>query len=53
MGDNVGENKDSGKRQRAAIQAFAKRAGYEMIQEFNDEAVKALTPSMRARALRP
>ena len=28
------------KRQRAAIQAFAKRAGYEIVQEFNDEAVK-------------
>ena len=37
---NIGEDKDSGKRQRAAIQAFAKRAGYEIVSEFHDEAVK-------------
>jgi DNA invertase Pin-like site-specific DNA recombinase len=37
---NVGEDRDSGKRQRAAIQSFAKRAGYEIVGEFNDEAVK-------------
>jgi len=31
---NVGEDKDSDKRQRAAIDAFAKRAGYEIVAEF-------------------
>jgi DNA invertase Pin-like site-specific DNA recombinase len=37
---NVGEDKDSGKRQRAAIEAFARRAGYSIIGEFNDAAVR-------------
>ncbi len=36
---NVGPEKDSDKRQRAAIEAFAKRAGFEMVGEFNDAAV--------------
>ena len=37
---NVGEDKDSAKRQRDAIAAFASRAGYELVAEFADEGVK-------------
>jgi DNA invertase Pin-like site-specific DNA recombinase len=36
---NVGADKDSDRRQRDAIQAFAKRAGYELVGEFYDAAV--------------
>jgi DNA invertase Pin-like site-specific DNA recombinase len=36
---NVGPEKDSDKRQRAAIEVFAKRAGFEIVAEFNDAAV--------------
>src|SRR5262249_33764061 len=36
---NVGADKDSDKRQRAAIEAFAKRSGLELVGEFNDAAV--------------
>src|SRR5215813_5728847 len=36
---NVGADKDSDKRQRAAIEAFAKRAGYELVGEYYDQAV--------------
>jgi DNA invertase Pin-like site-specific DNA recombinase len=36
---NVGSDKDSDKRQRAAIAAYAKRAGFEIVDEFNDPAV--------------
>lgn len=36
---NVGADKDSDKRQRAAIEAFAKRGGFELVAEFNDAAV--------------
>lgn len=36
---NVGADKDSDKRQRAAIEGFAKRAGFELVDEFNDAAV--------------
>ena len=36
---NVGADKDSAQRQRAAIAAFAKLAGFELVAEFNDEAV--------------
>jgi DNA invertase Pin-like site-specific DNA recombinase len=36
---NVGGDKDSEKRQRAAIEAYAKAAGYEIIGEFYDAAV--------------
>jgi DNA invertase Pin-like site-specific DNA recombinase len=35
---NVGSDKDSDKRQRQAIEAFAKR-GFELVGEFNDAAV--------------
>jgi DNA invertase Pin-like site-specific DNA recombinase len=37
---NVGEDKDSFVRQRTAIQAYAKRAGYEIIDWHDDPAVK-------------
>src|SRR3954449_11283184 len=36
---NVGADKDSEKRQRAAIEAFAKAAGYELVDSYYDEAV--------------
>jgi DNA invertase Pin-like site-specific DNA recombinase len=36
---NVGVNKDSDKRQRAAIEAFAKRAGFTIVGEYYDKAV--------------
>jgi DNA invertase Pin-like site-specific DNA recombinase len=36
---NVGADKDSLKRQRAAVRAFAKSAGYEIVEEFYDAAV--------------
>ena len=36
---NVGTDKDSDKRQRQAIAAFAKQAGHELVGEFNDAAV--------------
>src|SRR3954471_10011236 len=36
---NVGGDKDSDKRQRQAIAAFAKQAGHELVGEFNDAAV--------------
>ena len=36
---NVGADKDSDKRQRAAIEAFAKRAGFTIIGEYYDKAV--------------
>jgi len=37
---NVGADKDSDKRQRAAIAAHAKAAGIEIVEEFYDDAVK-------------
>ena len=36
---NIGADKDSEKRQRAAIEAFAKRAGFEIIDWYYDEAI--------------
>ena len=36
---NVGAHKDSDKRQRAAIEAFAKRAGFTIVGEYYDKAV--------------
>jgi DNA invertase Pin-like site-specific DNA recombinase len=41
---NLGEDKDSQPRQRAAIKAFAKRAGYEVVGEFADEGVSGADP---------
>ena len=36
---NVGADKDSDKRQRAAIESYARSFGYDLVGEFNDEAV--------------
>lgn len=41
---NVGADKDSDKRQRAAIEAYAKVAGYEIVGEFYDAAVSGADP---------
>jgi DNA invertase Pin-like site-specific DNA recombinase len=41
---NVGRDKDSDKRQRAAIAAFAKARGYQIIEEFYDAAVSGADP---------
>src|SRR5215470_13099198 len=41
---NVGADKDSDRRQREAIQTFAKRAGYELVAEFYDAAVSGADP---------
>jgi DNA invertase Pin-like site-specific DNA recombinase len=41
---NVGDGKDSDKRQRDAIQAFARHAGYELVGEFYDAAVSGADP---------
>ncbi len=41
---NVGTDKDSDKRQRAAIESFAKRAGFALVGEFNDAAVSGADP---------
>ncbi|WP_162815876.1 recombinase family protein, partial [Microvirga aerophila] len=38
-GANVGADKDSEKRQRAAIEAFAKASGFEIADSYYDEAV--------------
>lgn len=37
---NVGPDKDSDKRQRAAIQSFAKQSGFTLVDEFYDAAVR-------------
>ena len=41
---NVGADKDSDKRQRAAITAFAKAYGYELVAEYYDAAVSGADP---------
>jgi DNA invertase Pin-like site-specific DNA recombinase len=41
---NVGSDKDSDKRQRAAIEAFAKRAGLEITEGFYDQDVSGADP---------
>src|SRR5690242_8152650 len=45
---NVGADKDSEKRQRAAIAAFAKAHGYEVVESFYDAAVSGAGPCRRA-----
>lgn len=45
---NVGADKGSDRRQREAVTAFAKRAGYSIVEEFSDEAVKG-TDAVDAR----
>jgi DNA invertase Pin-like site-specific DNA recombinase len=41
---NVGADKDSAKRQRHAVQGFAKRAGFAIVEEFYDAAVSGADP---------
>jgi DNA invertase Pin-like site-specific DNA recombinase len=41
---NVGADKDSDKRQRAAIEAFTRRAGYALVGEFSDPGVSGADP---------
>ena len=41
---NVGADKDSDKRQRAAIEAYGKAAGYQIVGEFYDAAVSGADP---------
>lgn len=41
---NVGPDKDSDKRQRAAIAGYAKAPGYEIVAEFYDAAVSGADP---------
>ena len=41
---NVGTDKDSEKRQRQAIESFAKRGGFELVAEFYDAAVSGADP---------
>jgi DNA invertase Pin-like site-specific DNA recombinase len=41
---NVGADKDSDKRQRAAIEGFAKRARFDLVGEFTDAAVSGADP---------
>ena len=41
---NIGADKDSDRRQREAIQAFARRAGIELVDEFYDPAVSGGDP---------
>jgi len=41
---NVGSDKDSDKRQRAAIASFAKAHGYRIVDEFYDAAVSGADP---------
>src|SRR5262245_36201247 len=41
---NVGNDKDSERRQREAIKSFAKSAGYEIVAEFYDAAVSGADP---------
>jgi hypothetical protein len=51
---NVGGDKDSEHRQRATIEAFAKREGFEILHEFYDRACHAAkTPSRGGPASRP
>ena len=46
---NVGPDKDSDKRQRAAIEAFARRAGFIIVGEYHDAAVSGADPEATAR----
>ena len=41
---NVGTDRDSATRQRLAIAAYANRAGYTLVDEYNDEAVSGADP---------
>lgn len=41
---NIGEDKDSGRRQVQAIETYSKRAGIELVDTYHDEAVKGSDP---------
>jgi DNA invertase Pin-like site-specific DNA recombinase len=41
---NVGDDTDTLKRQRSAVEGFAKRAGYEIVAEYSDDGVKGADP---------
>jgi DNA invertase Pin-like site-specific DNA recombinase len=41
---NVGADTDTLKRQRSAVEGFAKRAGYELVAEYSDDGVKCADP---------
>jgi DNA invertase Pin-like site-specific DNA recombinase len=41
---NVGRDKDSERRQRIAIERFAKQAGFDVVEWFNDPAVSGADP---------
>jgi DNA invertase Pin-like site-specific DNA recombinase len=41
---NIGEDKDSGRRQLPAIETYSKRAGIELVGTYHDEAVKGSDP---------
>ena len=41
---NVGEDRNTLKRQRAAVSAFAKAAGYHIVAEYSDDGVKGADP---------
>jgi hypothetical protein len=41
---NVGSDRDSDKRQRVAIEGFAKRAGFALVGEFSDPGVSGADP---------
>jgi DNA invertase Pin-like site-specific DNA recombinase len=41
---NVGEDKDTLKRQRAEVSSFAKAAGYHIVAEYSDDGVKGADP---------
>lgn len=43
-GTNVGEDKDTLKRQREAVTKYAKSAGYQVIAEYSDDGVKGADP---------
>jgi DNA invertase Pin-like site-specific DNA recombinase len=49
---NVGTEKDSDKRQRAAIEAYAKRAGFAIVDEYYDKAVSGADPIDQRRGFR-
>ena len=50
---NVGADKDSEKRQRAAIDAFARAAGYAIVDSYYDEAVSGAEPVASRSGSRP
>jgi len=43
-GTNVGEDKDTLKRQREAVTKYAKAAGHQIIAEYSDDAVRGADP---------